>query len=65
MYAHVTDHSSSSQPRDLKTMTANENVDVELLKSRIDEQGNLVRKLKSDPSRKVCDEFDSKEISVF
>lgn len=46
-------------------MTANENVDVELLKSRIDEQGNLVRKLKSDPSRKVCDEFDSKEISVF
>lgn len=46
-------------------MTANENVDVELLKSRIDEQGNLVRQLKSDPSRKVCDEFDSKEIFLF
>lgn len=37
-------------------MTSNENLDVEHLKSRIDEQANLVRQLKSDPKHKVCDE---------
>ncbi len=37
-----------------KKMASNENLDVEALKSRIDEQGNLVRKIKSDPNRKVC-----------
>jgi hypothetical protein len=29
-------------------MSSNENSDIETLKSRIDEQANLVRKLKSD-----------------
>jgi hypothetical protein len=29
-------------------MASNENIDIEVLKSRIDEQANLVRKLKSD-----------------
>lgn len=46
-------------------MSTNENVDVELLKSRIDEQANLVRQLKSDPSRKVCEEYDSLRKFVF
>lgn len=36
-------------------MSSNENVDIEKLKFRIDEQANLVRKLKSDPNHnKVC-----------
>jgi hypothetical protein len=36
-------------------MASNENTDIESLKSRIEEQGNLVRKLKSDTNiNKVC-----------
>jgi hypothetical protein len=36
-------------------MASNENNDIEVLKSRIEEQGNLVRKLKSDTNNnKVC-----------
>lgn len=31
-------------------MASNENIDAEALKSRVDEQANLVRKLKSDSS---------------
>ena len=34
-------------------MASKENLDAEALKSRIDEQGNLVRTVKSDPNRKV------------
>jgi hypothetical protein len=38
-------------------MTSNENTDTEALKSRIDDQANLVRKLKSDNNtNKVCHE---------
>ena len=38
-----------------KRMASNENNDIEVLKSRIEEQGNLVRKLKSDTNNnKVC-----------
>jgi hypothetical protein len=38
-----------------KKMTSNENIDIETLKLRIDEQANLVRKLKNDPNQnKVC-----------
>lgn len=49
---HVTDRKSHFI---FGRMTSNENVDIEALKTRIDEQGNLVRSIKSKPnSSKVC-----------
>jgi hypothetical protein len=44
-------------------MTSNENTDIEALKSRIDEQANLVRKLKSDNNtNKVCHENSNNNV---
>lgn len=37
-------------------MTSTQNLDIDQLKSRIDEQANLVRQLKSDPKHKVRDD---------